>query len=334
MRKSPALTLYDDLTETWGLIEADAFKALARLPENSIDCVVTDPPYGIGFHDEPWDGVDIRSAVAGGARISASEAFERWTALWASECLRVLKPGGHLLAFSAPRTFHRLVCGVEDAGLQVRDQLLWLHAQGMPKSRRLPGGVGTTLKPAYEPIVLARKPFVGRVDDNLEALGTGALNIDAARIERDGSNGGYWPAHVALSHADACTSESCSTDCAVQMLDPSVSRLFFCAKAARPEREAGCEALPERSVQIYTGKHHPARLVRNRHPTVKPVELMRWLVKLAAPQGGVVLDPFAGSGTTGIAAVLEDRPFLGIEREAEYVDIACARITHWAKERT
>jgi DNA modification methylase len=328
------LALYEDATNVWGLIEADALQALAKLPENSIDCVVTDPPYGIAFHDEAWDGADIRAAVASAAQLSTGEAFERWTTQWATECQRVLKPGGHLLAFSAPRTFHRLVCGIEDAGLEVRDQLLWLHAQGLPKSRRLPGGLGTTLKPAYEPILLARKPFEGRVLDNLKAAGTGALNINAARIPRKGSDAGYWPAHVALSHAPACKSGSCTDDCPVPMLDASVSRLFFCAKATRHEREAGCEALPERSVQILTGKHHPPRLVRNTHPTVKPVELMCWLVGLVTPRGGLVLDPFAGSGTTGIASMLEDRMFLGIERQPQYVDIACARITHWAKERT
>jgi site-specific DNA-methyltransferase (adenine-specific) len=326
------LALYEDATNAWGLIEADALQALARLPRSSIDAIVTDPPYGIAFHDEAWDGADIHAAVAGGAQLSIGEAFERWTTRWASECHRVLKPGGHMLAFSAPRMFHRLVCGVEDAGLEVRDQLLWLHAQGLPKSRRLPGGLGTTLKPAYEPVLLARKPFEGRVLDNLDAVGTGALNINAARIPREGGATGYWPAHVALSHAPACKNDSCAEDCPVPVLDASVSRLFFCAKATRREREAGCERLPERPVQVYTGKHHPPRIVRNIHPTVKPVELMRWLVRLITPPGGLVLDPFAGSGTTGIAAVQEDRLFLGVEREPEYVDIACARIAHWARE--
>jgi site-specific DNA-methyltransferase (adenine-specific) len=108
------------------------------------------------------------------------------------------------------------------------------------------------------------------------------------------------------------------------------SRLFFCAKATRPEREAGCEQLPRRSVALYTGKRHSPRLVRNLHPTVKPVSLMRWLVKLVTPPGGLVLDPFAGSASTGIGAVMEGRMFLGLEREAAYVDIACARLTHWA----
>lgn len=319
MSAGQKLPLYEDATKMWGLIEGDALDVLARLPENSIDCVVTDPPYALSFHAESWDGADIHRAVPGGELISRSEAFERWTALWAAECHRVLKPGGHLLAFSAPRMFHRLVCGVEDSGFDVRDQLLWLNAQGLPKSRRLPGGLGTTLKPAYEAIVLARNPLRGTVAGNLDAFGTGVLNIDAARIKRAGSEDGYWPSHVAISHAERCADGACTLDCPVPALGTAVSRLFFCAKVTRAEREAGCEEIPERNVQIYTGKHHPMRAVRNGHPTVKPIGLMRWLVKLATPPGGLVLDPFTGSGTTGIATVLEDRMFLGIEREPQYV---------------
>jgi DNA modification methylase len=318
------LSVYSDNTDAWRLIEADALALLARLPASSADGIVTDPPYALALGGADWDRFS-------GGETSASEAFERWTSKWASEALRVLKPGGHLLAFGSPRTFHRLVAGIEDAGLDVRDQLLWLFAQGLPKSHRLPGGLGTTLKPAYEPILLARKPLDGRTIDNLEAHGTGALNIDAARI----GEAGYWPPHVALTHADACRETSCAPDCPSGMVDvarPDLlpSRLFFCAKATRPEREAGCEQLPRQEVALYTGKRHSPRLVRNLHPTVKPLELMRWLVRLVTPLGGLVLDPFCGSGSTGAAAVLERRQFLGIEREGEYVDVACARLTHWA----
>ena len=332
MSSTAKLVLYKDATEQWGLIEGEAIRTMAAMPAASTDVVICDPPYGISFHQEAWDGPDIHRAVPGGEQLSAGEAFERWTTRWAAECRRVLKPGGHLLAFSTPRMTHRLVSGIEDAGLEVRDQLLWLNAQGMPKSRRLPGGLGTTLKPAYEPVLLARKPLDGKVIDNLEAFGTGALNIDAARIRSSATATGYWPANVAVSHAPTCTDGSCTEHCPVRQFDASMSRLFFCAKATRAEREAGCETLPERSVQVFTGKHHPPRLVRNTHPTVKPVELMRWLVKLVTPPGGLVLDPFAGSGTTGIAAVLENRRFLGIEQAPEYIDIACARIAHWARQ--
>jgi DNA modification methylase len=318
------VAVYTDATAAWRLIEGDSLLTLAKLSDGCADSVVADPPYGLHLGGEAWDRF-------GGGGLAAPEAFERWTARWAAECARLLKPGGHLLAFGAPRTFHRLVSGVEDAGLQVRDQLLWLYAQGLPKSARLPGGLGTTLKPAYEPIVLARKPLGLRTIDNARRYGTGALNIDATRI----GEGRYWPAHLTLSHAQGCRDGSCMSDCPAGMIDAArtdlaPSRLFFCSKASRSEREAGCEQLPLRPVQLYTGKRHPPRLVRNLHPTVKPVGLMRWLVRLVTPPGGVVLDPFAGSGSTGIAAVMENRSFLGLEREPGYIDVACARLTHWA----
>ncbi len=320
------VTVYDDDTLGWGLIEGDALTLLAKLPDACIDAIVTDPPYALALGGADWDRF-------GDDELTGPEAFERWTTRWATECRRVLRPGGHLLAFGAPRTFHRLVAGIEDAGLEVRDQVLWMFAQGLPKSHRLPGGLGTTLKPAYEPILLARKPLEGRTIDNLKRHSTGALNIDATRI----GEAAYWPPHVTMTHAEVCVEGSCALDCPVGMVDAarpdlSPSRLFFCAKATRAEREAGCEQLPRQTVALYTGKRHSPRLVRNLHPTVKPLELMRWLVRLVTPPGGVVLDPFTGSGTTGIAAVLEGRQFLGIEREGEYLDIACARLTHWAHQ--
>jgi DNA modification methylase len=324
MRAASKLALYSDDTQAWGLIEADALMLLAKLPDACVDAIVTDPPYALAFGGAEWDRFS-------GGELPAPEAFERWTSRWATECRRVLKPGGHLLAFGCPRTFHRLVAGIEDSGLDVRDQLLWLFAQGLPKSHRLPGGLGTTLKPAYEPILLARKPLDGRTIDNLELHGTGALNIDATRIRE----ARYWPAHVTLSHSDDCSDMACAEDCPVGVIDATrpdllPSRLFYCAKASRAEREAGCEQLPRQAVALYTGKRHSPRLVRNMHPTVKPLALMRWLVRLVTPPGGLVLDLFAGSASTGIAAVMEGRTFLGIEREAAYVDIACARLTHWA----
>ncbi|MGE5700837.1 MAG: DNA-methyltransferase [Arthrospira platensis] len=311
------LALYEDDTRAWGLIEADALMTLAGLPDHSVDAVVCDPPYAIDFGGESWDGADIRR-VAGPEVRSGGEAFQSWTTTWAVEAKRVLKPGGHLVAFGAPRTFHRTVSGIEDGGLEIRDVLMWLYGTGVPKSRRLPDGMATTLKPAYEPALLARTPLEGATARNLETWGTGALNTEAAGIGQDG----YWPANVALSHAP---------DCPVQLIDHGTpSRLFYCSKATRPEREAGCEQLPKRKAQIFSGHHHKPRIVSNVHPTVKPLALMRWLVRLVTPTDGVVLDPFTGSGSTGIAAVLEGRTFLGIERKPEYVDVACARLTHWA----
>ncbi len=318
------LTLYEDATKRWGLIEADALALLAKLPDSCVDAIVTDPPYGIGFHGESWDG-----AGKAGKQLAGGEAFAAWTRIWGAECQRVLKPGGHLVAFGSPRTFHRLTSGIEDAGLQIRDVLMWLYAQGTPKARKLPGGLAAMLRPAYEPVLLARKPLIGTTPRNIEEWGTGALNTESARVN------GYWPANLALSHSPGCTEKQCASDCPAGLLDamrPDLrpSRMFHCAKASKAERETGCDELPLQSDLLYS---RPAvRLRRNIHPTVKPLALMRWLVALVTPPGGVVLDPFAGSATTGIAAVMEDRPFLGIERESRYIDIACARLTHHAHE--
>jgi DNA modification methylase len=330
--------LYGD-QKRWGLIEGDALLTLAKLPDACVHAIVTDPPYAISFGKEAWDGRDIRRAVCvEGERLSTNEAFERWTRVWAEQCRRVLKPGGQMVAFGAPRTFHRLVVGAEDAGLEVRDVLMWLNGHGLPKSRRLPDGRATTLKPAYEPILLARAPFQGTTAANLERFGTGALNIEVTRITNpDAPGDGYWPANVTLSHASDCAGSECVMGCPVALLDQTQasappSRLFYCAKASKTEREAGCQELPKRAALVYHGKSRLSRKRHNIHPTVKPLELMRWLVRLVTPPGGVVLDPFCGSGTTGAAAVLEGRQFLGIEREPEYVNIACARLTHWAHE--
>jgi DNA modification methylase len=324
--------LYGD-RKGWGLVHADTLDFLREIPSASLDAIVCDPPYGIGFGGA-WDGADIRRAAnRGGEQRGAAEAFQHWTTLWASECRRVLKPGAHILVFGAPRTCHRLTSGVEDAGFEVRDRLLWLYRQGMPKSRRLPNGLGTGLKPAFEPIVLARAPMRDRLAGNLERFGTGALNIDATRIP-SGTPPGFWPANLVASHADECREGSCDEDCPATVLDspasPDRPRLLFCPKASRREREAGCEHLPARSVQLYIGSGRPARVRSNIHPTVKPIELMRWLVRLVTPPGGVVLDPFAGSASTGIAALLEGRQFFGIEGEAKYVNVARARLEHWA----
>jgi DNA modification methylase len=320
-----SIAAYSDDTERWGLLEGDALAVLTKLPENSLGAIVTDPPYGIGFRSESWDGRDIRRVA--GERLSEGAAFAAWTRQWARECLRVLKPGGHLLAFGAPRKFHRLTVGIEDGGFEIRDLLLWLHAQGTPKSHKLPGGLSSQLKPAYEPILLARKPLAATTQRNVEVWSTGALNIEAAH------SGDYWPAPLALSHASTCTRGRCRDDCPATLIDrmrPDLrpSRLFFSAKASKAEREAGCDELPIRNDLLYS--HPSPRLRRNIHPTIKPLALMRWLVRLTVPEGGLVLDPFAGSGTTGVAALLEGRRFLGIEREGEYVDIACARLVHWA----
>ncbi len=310
----------------WVLLHADCLALMPELPAGSVDAVITDPPYGIGFGGEAWDGGKLTDAAA----------FQAWASSWATEALRVLKPGGWLATFGTPRTFHRLVAGIEDAGFDVRDQLLWLYGQGVPKSRSRGDGLGTNLKPAYEPILLARKPFRGTLDANLATHGTGALQIDSARVPRADNRRGFWPANLVLTHSERCQPRRCEKDCPAALIDRTcpptraLSRLLYTPKASRREREAGCEGLPLTPVPIYPRGGSSVRQVRNIHPTVKPLELMRWLTRLLCPPGGTVLDPFTGSGSTGAACVLDGRRFVGIELDERYVAVARARITHWA----
>jgi len=243
-----------------------------------------------------------------------------------------------------------LACGLEEAGFELRDVLMWIQGQGFPAERQLPHGQGSRLKPAYEPILLARRPIEGTLEQNLARYGTGALNIDRCRIPDttqecpaegrkrrrpySASERGRWPANLLLSHGRQCTRDRCERDCPIELLGER-HRFFFVAKAARREREAGCEQLPRRTVQTFKIGAKNEQLcndnpVANIHPTVKPIELMRWLVRLITPPEGLVLDPFTGSGSTGAATVLEGARFLGIERERDYVPIARARIKHWA----
>jgi site-specific DNA-methyltransferase (adenine-specific) len=328
-----ALAIPEDAIR-WRLVEGDALELLRVYPACSVDAVVTDPPYGIGLHGQTWDGRDIRRAT-GVAGQSEAEAFERWTALWARECLRVLKPGGYLLAFGATRTAHRLAAGIEDAGFDLRDQLVWLYGCGVPKNG-LENGRSSTLKPGYEPILLARVPLSGTLAENEACWGTGRLGIDETRLPASAHTLGRWPCNVALSHTRRCQRVRCTSTCPVRLLDRSrpaqaPSRFFYCSKPSRSERDAGCEALPETAMHIFGGKETRPR--RNTHPTVKPVELMSWLVRLVCPPDGLVLDPFAGSGSTGVAALSEGRQFLGIERDPAYARIARARLGH-AEKRT
>lgn len=365
----------------WRIEHADCLDALPRVAAESVEVAITDPPYGIGLGGMAWDGRAISNAArsdlgvrarlgtpgrtdGGSAFGSASSyagsydfslkgslAFQAFCVKWATHCLRVLKPGGHLAVFGGPRTAHRLACGLEEAGFELRDVLMWLYGQGFPKSLNLTGemrGWGTALRPSYEPILLARKPLLGHTQQNATRHGTGALHIDACRIaHRAGScpgegrararlaaRAGRWPANLALSHGPSCTEARCERECPAALLGEQ-RRFFYCAKVSRREREAGCERLTRRTIQTFQiGRANDNRAkvkpVANIHPTVKPLELMRWLVRLLTPPDGLVLDPFAGSGSTGAAAVLEGARFLGIEREADYVPIARARVAHWA----
>ena len=345
---------------TWTVTHADCFDVLKSLDADTVDAIITDPPYGIGVNGMEWDRpARLDPAAARGKRRrrppteTPHDRFQQFSRVWSSACLRGLKPGAHLAAFAAPRTAHRLTCGLEEAGFEIRDVPMWLQGQGYPATRVLPDGQGTGLKPAWEPIVLARKPLDGTLDQNLAEHRTGAMNIDACRIELTqedttkagrargrritASPQGRWPANLLLSHGESCTPEACEADCPIELLGER-HRFFYAAKAPRRERDAGCEKLPRRVVQTFKIGAHNEQLcdehpVANIHPTVKPIELMRWLIRLLTPQGGLVLDPFTGSGSTGAAAVLEGARFHGIEREAEYVPIARARIKHWSSSR-
>jgi site-specific DNA-methyltransferase (adenine-specific) len=379
---------------------------LPTLPDNSVDSIVTDPPYELGFMGKSWDSSGIAYSV------------ELWT-----ECMRVLKPGGHLLAFGASRTWHRLAVAIEDAGFEMRDSIAWLYGSGFPKSldvskaidkaagakrkvvgtKRLSGnaaqstqekggtfasntnsvgvqaidvdvtvpttdeakrwaGWGTALKPAFEPVVVARKPLGGKtVAANVLAYGTGGLNIDASRIGRqegdnssagnrtatfgtqetksggDGSggweqnSGGRWPANIIL---DPYTAE---------LLDEQAdaSRFFYIAKASKKDRNEGLGELEairhsDRDKADGVGGDNPRNRTneakQNFHPTVKPTSLMEYLIKLVTPEGGTVLDPFTGSGSTGKAALLNGYQFIGIELTEEYLPIIEGRLK-WANEQ-
>lgn len=331
------------------LLLGDCRERLASIEPNSIDAIVTDPPYELGFMGKTWDS----SGIAYDATV------------W-SESFRVLKPGGHILAFGGTRTFHRLTTAIEDAGFEIRDCLSWLYGTGFPKSLNLPGGLGTALKPAWEPITMARKPLIGTVVKNVTEFGTGALNIDGCRITstdtqlaekyasvknagpRENSifsadtrprseqriephSAGRWPANVLLDEGAAFVLDEQSGG--------GASRFFYVAKPAKKERNLGCEGLEAKSAGEVTEREDGSDGLnspragsgrtsgnKNFHPTVKPIELMQWLVRLVTPINGVVLDPFLGSGTTGIAALRENRRFIGIEMSAEYMEIAKARI--------
>jgi site-specific DNA-methyltransferase (adenine-specific) len=284
---------------------------------------------------------------------------------------------------------------IEDAGFEIRDMIAWVYGSGFPKSHNLEGewqGWGTALKPALEPITVARKPFPGTVAANVLEHGTGALNVDGCRVGTGGAtytqpnptngngpatftgkghkpfhygnNGGRWPAN--LIHDGTEEALAVFPECKTGAIKPyfskgdkgysggwgefrdfeqeasagSAARFFYCAKASKADRDEGCEGLEERDAMDFIGSgvdgrgnDYETKPRRNHHPTVKPTALMRYLCRLVTPRGGTVLDPFMGSGSTGKAAVLEGFNFIGIEREAEYVQIAKARIAAAEAER-
>jgi DNA modification methylase len=372
----------------------DCLDVMRTMPADSVHAIVTDPPYGLGFMGKEWD--DLPPGVE-----------------WAAECLRVLMPGGYLLAFGGTRTFHRLACAVEDAGFEIRDSIAWLYGSGFPKGKQ-------QLKPAFEPVVVARRPLAGTVAANVRAHGTGALNIDACRVDgkprtthRDGNKrlsnhgttlderlpvgdypgaDGRWPANVLLdgSQADALDQQSGVTksggrawtagdtdttawrelegregpamrgDYARKGDSGGASRYFptfrYQAKAPTAERPSyvkdgeganvhhtnsvkRCRKCGKQRVNV-EGSYcvcaapdfhvEAAKVNKVSHPTVKPLGLMRWLVRLVTPPGGTVLDPFAGSGATVEACLIEGFDCVAIEREADYLPLIAQRIDRQA----
>jgi DNA modification methylase len=333
----------------------DSREVLATLETASVDSVVCDPPYAlVGVRDMPVGKFGERSDdEKERRRVERGFMGKTWdtgeTAFAAEfwrEVLRVLKPGGHLVAFSGTRTYHRLACAIEDAGFEIRDQLAWAYGSGFPKSHNIGNGYGTALKPAWEPIVLARKPLIGTVAANVLAHGTGALNIDGCRIEHDASvnltavqrqtdrstfqsqgagheqatynSAGRWPANLIHDGSEEVVSLF-PADAGGRWGGERVGggattrEMSFGMTDGRSLDDTGSAAR-----FFYTSKADADDRLGSKHPTVKPVDLMQWLVRLVTPKGGLVLDPFSGTGTTGEAAWREGMRAILIEREEEY----------------
>ena len=438
----------------------DCLEVLKTIPDNSIDSVVTDPPYHLTSIVKRFGKENSAPAQFGtdGAYARASKGFmgKEWdggdiafrTDVW-EECLRILKPGGHLLAFSHSRTYHRMGVAIEDAGFEIRDQIMWVYGSGFPKShnigkaidkiegneREILGykgsfvssggqlngentrtdryyekgnsdweGWGTALKPAHEPIVMARKPLSEKsIAENVLKHGTGGINIDGSRIPSDKNDkydirtydtyhktfssyaetneeqtfsvnekneAGRFPANIIFDeeagqlldeqsgvkksskrtskynkdteHTNTYTpAKSDYRDDNTYADKGGASRFFYCPKAAKSDRNEGLDEFEKKKSGIgstYAGNQKTSNISgnpdrqtdpkANHHPTVKPVDLMRYLINLVTPPNGTILDPFMGSGSTGKAAVRCGVNFIGIEKEQEYMDIASARIEH------
>ena len=311
------------------LNNGDCIEVMQRLIDDGVqvDSVVTDPPYHLtsiverfgkegsapaqegtdgafaraskGFMGKEWDGGDI--------------AFRQET--W-ELAYKLLKPGGHLLAFSASRNYHRMAVAIEDAGFEIRDQIMWIYGSGFPKSLNLGDGWGTALKPAHEPIVMAKKRLEGTNKQNKDKYGTGGINIDGCRVgNEERTHKGM--SSLGVMHDDDWKPKDIEVTSKGRFpanvmhggLETEWAKYFYCPKTSKSERN---------------------NADKNTHPTVKPVELMKYLCRLVTPKGGVVLDPFMGSGSTGMAAKDEGFDFIGIEKDEEYFKICESRIVRFA----
>lgn len=330
------------------LYQGDAVQLLPTLPAAGADALVTDPPYGLAFNGNSWD------AKAGFAeslpdvdltRMSTAEVFEAWCQAWATGAMHALKPGAHLAAFGGTRTWHRLARGIENAGFEVRDQIAWLYTSGMPKSMdisqaidahdgahrsdrlvQLSGGDGvlgptrrvlhhgtpvtedarawkgwgTGLRPSFEPIIIARKPLDGTVINNVLNHHTGGINIETARF-----GDRKWPANVALDAEQADALDLLTGTWRGDAISTRFPIFRYEQKASTTERP---------------------RAFGVSHATVKPLSLMRWLTRLLTPVGGIVLEPFAGSGTTVAAALQEGFRVIAIEKDPAFIPLIQSRL--------
>jgi site-specific DNA-methyltransferase (adenine-specific) len=378
------------------LMLGDNMLSLRELPDNSVDSVVTDPPYGLSFMNKKWD-YDVPSV-------------EFW-----KEVYRVLKPGGHILSFGGTRTYHRMAVNIEDAGFEIRDQIQWIYGSGFPKSHNIGKklnqyeGWGTQLKPANEPICVARKPLSEKtIAENVLKWGTGGINIDGCRIgfinetdkqsakpqgkittgtkenvrfrytddttrielENKQNEQGRFPANVILDEYAGELLDEQSGERKVgkgsrsggfqknyingEVINRVVnegyndkggaSRFFYIPKVSKKEKNTGlddfedklqpaAEFRPNHMVKALDGedgnpfgRYSPTK---NIHPTVKPIKLMEYLIRLVTPPGGTTLDPFMGSGSSGCSAINEGCHFIGMEMDKEYFNIAKARINYY-----
>lgn len=403
----------------WKVIQGNNIDTLKEYPDNHFDSVVTDPPYGIAFLGKDWDSkkatettsklVALSNLPSGMKHTSLADdlEFQYWMRDIFLECNRVLKPGGHLLAFSAARTYHHMAMAAQTAGFEIRDQLMWLYGSGFPKAQDIGkaierregkrnnnalgikrsvnesgpktycpkcnlslngsnekkckdetcplrdeikpadnewAGWKTALKPAHEPIVMARKPFKGSTIDNVLEWGTGALNIDESRIPAQDKSKfpeGEYTTDTTVGSIRPTTrtaDENSDSRFPSNVLGEveGYQKFFYCPKVSRAERHAGFDVKIEntrpRGEAFGDSNLLDENKTGNNHPTVKPVELMKYLIKLVTPKGGKVLDPFNGSGSTGMAAVELGYDYVGCELDPDYVEIANKRIAAWEKK--
>jgi site-specific DNA-methyltransferase (adenine-specific) len=408
------------------VINMECRAGMATMPENSVDAICTDPPYGLSKEPDMaevlrhWLAGDDYNHTGGGFMGKKWDSFVPGPTTW-REALRVLKPGGYALVFAGARTQDLMSISLRLAGFEIRDcaryyyedeepqtpeeakaaaqtggGAAWLYGSGFPKSLNVGDGYGTALKPAYEPIIIARKPLIGTVADNVLQFGTGAINIDGCRVgpgdavsgggnnfdaKRTGedradrpslhgksTNGhtlGRWPANVMHDDSDAVvdlfpigksggspkpgTMRTHGNTYAKPNVvsipyrppnEGSAARFFYCAKASKADRNAGLEGFQHHTAGDVTGgraegsdglnspRSGAGRTSgnKNHHPTVKPTDLMRWCCRLVGHPGALIMDPFAGSGSTGRGAVLEGFSFIGFEMDPDYATIANARV--------